>query len=360
MNHQIYQCNFSFMGTTKAGSTKSVQNIKVEIPARPRGGIVIHHRNDYEKKGLTDKLELTESDLKHYQITVLNPLQEAQITLKCSDFQETSIFNSTTNSQRNLASLFQLQKYYSVLMANPLQRCHITYGNLGAPYWSWSKSFQFLFQEAFIDIFDLKFDLKIITDHNDSDLWLHLGTLQITNPFSKPIFIYLNEDHNSYIRSHIYYLQDTGRSNHEVYLPQKIEGSLITKEDHNISFHLSEDTKDHSGSQRNAALDSLGGLNYVLPIEPQSSIERQIIIKTVGEVNHHVYAVFGFEIIKAENQGRQDFLKLYFGNNRGHSSNPVFDEFAGESLMSVCTFRFCHKAFEAMLYNDKIRTGYNM
>ena len=356
MSHQVYQCNFSFTGITETGSTKSVQNIKVEIPVSPRGGIVIHHRNDQQRKGLIDKFELTESDFKHYNITVLNPIPNIQMTLKCSDFQETFFFDPVTNSQRNLSSLFQLQKYYSLLMANPLQMCHITYGNVGDPYWSWSKPFQILFKEAFADMFDLKFDLKIVDhalDQNDGSLQIHLGTLQMTNPFSKPIFIYLNKDHNNYVKSYIYSLQDS-------YHIQNIESSSIKKEDHNISFHFVEqsDTKSHNNSQNNNALDFLGGINYALQIEPQSSIKRRVIIKTVGEVNHYAYTILGFEVIKAKNQGKQNFLKLYFGNNRGYSSSPIFDEFKGESLMSICASRFCHKVLRIMLYNNKIRTGH--
>ena len=63
----------------------------------------------------------------------------------------------------------------------------------------------------------------------------------------------------------------------------------------------------------------------------------------------------GFEIIKSQNQ--QDFLKLYFYNSRGGSAVSVFDEFKNETLVSICAFRFCHRAFEIMLYNNRIRTG---
>ena len=358
--NQAYQCNFSFAGITINGSTKSVQNVRVEIPKRPRGGIAIHHRSDQNRNRRNDKIEFTESDFKDYHVTLLNSSPDAYVTLKCSDFQETVSFNSKTNSKKNLASIFNLQKYYSLLMINPLQHCYITYGNFGDPHWAWSRSFKFFFEEAFKGVFDLRFDLKRIVDprvlrvdqtESTENSWIQLGVLRVVNPFSEPMLITLNKNHNSYLKSHIYYLRDE--------LGYRFDSKgILKKESHDIFLQFARsDTERHRTGRGNNILNVFGGPNYAFHIEPRSSVTRQVVIKTLEEVDYSTYGILGFEIIKSENQNQQDFLKLYFHNSRGRSTIPVFDEFKDEALVSVCAFRFCQRAFEIMLYNSQIRTG---
>ena len=352
---QTYQCHFSFIGTAIDGSTKSVQNIRLKIPKKPSGGIIIHHRDDKNKSG-DDKLEFTELDFKNYHVAILNPSPNAHITLRCSDFQESVDFKS--NPQNNLASIFNLQKHYSLLLSHPLQNCYITYGNFGDPYWAWSKPFQLLFKEAFEDIFDLKFDLRKITDSHilqldqneqAGGLWIQLGILEINNPFSEPILISLDKNHNTYLNAYIYYIEDKGELNY------RGNDSLIKKENHNIFLQFAQ-TGNRRDQNKNT-LNIFGGPNYAFYINSKSSIKRQIVIKILDESHYSSYEVLGIEIIKLENPHQQNFLKVYFHNNRGSSFFPIFDEFKDEALVSICAFKFCHRAFELMLYNNKIRTG---
>ena len=355
--HQTYQCSFSFIGIMTNGSTKSVQNIKVKIPKRPRGGIVINHRNRIKQY---EQLELTELDLRDFHITILHPLPGALMTLKCSDFQETTLFHFKNNSKKSLASIFNLQRHYPLLMANPLQQCHITYGTFGDPHWAWSISFNFLFQEAFEGVFDLRFDLEKITDsqilqanqiESTDSLWIKLGVLKVFNPFSKPMLITLNKNHNNYLNSHIYYLEGENRLGYN-------SEDILKKESHDIFLQFTEtNTENHETAQNNNILNIFGGKNYALHIRPNSFITRQVVIRTLGASHYSTYEVLGFELIKSENPHQQDFFKLYFHNHRGSFTIPIFDEFKHEPLISICAFQLCHRAFETMLYNGQIRTG---
>ena len=354
---QTYQCNFSFIGIITNGSTKSIQNIRVKIPKKTRGGIAISHRNRSKQH---ESLELTELDFKDFHITLLHPSHKTLMTLKCSDFQETTLFHFKDNSKKNLTSIFNLQRYYPLLMTNPLQNCYITYGTFGDPHWAWSRPFKFLFQEAFEGVFDLKFDLKKITDprilqanqiESTHSLWIQLGVLRVTNPFSKPMLITLNKNHNSYLRSYIYYLEDESRMNYN-------SRDILKKESHDVFLEFTRtNIENHEASQANNTLSIFGGENYALYIRPNSFMTRQIVIKTLGASHYSDYKLLGFELIKSENLHHQDFLKLYFHNHRGSFTIPVFDEFKYDPLISICAFRFCHRAFEIMLYNDQIRTG---
>ena len=280
--NQAYQCYFSFVGIMTNGSTISVQNIRVEVPERPRGGIAIHHRDDQSRDEQNDKIELTQSDFKDYHITFLNSSPNAPITLKCSDFQEKVLFDFKTHSKKNLASIFNLQKYYSLLMINPLQDCYITYGNFGDPHWAWSRPFKFFFKEAFEDVFDLRFDLEKVASlrilqvdqtENTEGFWLQLGLLRVTNPFSEPILIALDKSHNSYLKAHIYYLRN------ELGYGSYSEG-ILKKESHDVFLQFARsDTGEHKAHRE--ILNVFGGPNYAFYVEPNSSITRQVIIKTL-------------------------------------------------------------------------------
>ncbi len=354
---QAYQCHFSFIGATADGSTKSIQNIRVEIPKRPRGGITIHHRDDRNRVRPSEKLEFTELDLKNYHVTVLSSSPSAKMTLKCSDFQESVLFDFRNNSKRSLASIFNLQKHYSLLLANPLQHCHITYGKFGDPYWAWSKSFKLLFQEAFEATFDLTFNLKRIispstsqVDQREKAFWIQLGILEVSNPFSEPMIIFMIKDHNSYLNAHIYYLEDKNN------LSYKADDELIKKERHDIFLQFAQ-TGNHQRSQNSDRLDIFGGQNYAFYVDSKSSITKRIVIKTLDESYYSNDKVLGVEVVKSENPNHDSFFKLYFHNSRGISILPIFDEFKDEVLVSICAFRLCHRAFDAMLYNNRIRTG---
>ncbi len=358
---QAYQCDFLFTGITKTGSTKSVQNIKVTIPTRPRGGIAIHHRNSRDKTSLIEKTQLTTSDLKDYYLNVFHSVDNTKLGLNCSGFQASIPFNFQTEAFKSLTLLFNLENYYKILMANPLQVCHITYGKFGDRHWSWSRSFQLFFKDAFASMFDLQFDLGTIShpqrylrinrNSNTRNSWIRLGVLEINNPFDQSIVMHLNKDHHHNLSSHIFYQVSTKDSSTKEEI----------KTQKNIAIHFEKLASDLSSEENTDLIKALGGHHYAIEIPAYSSVRRVLVMKTMTEEvphNYDFYELIGFEIdLSKQASSKEDFLKIYFHSKEGHSLTPVFDTFQDEELISVCVARFCNEALKVMSYNSKMRSS---
>ena len=343
MSYQDYQCALRIVGVTTTGMSTPPHQVTVNIPKRPRGGISIHHRQADQQHLFMEQEGLTEIHFEDYHLTVFYPIPQAKLTLKCSDFETFITFDAQRNSQRRLAGLFPLHNHYEILMEDPLQLCHITYGKQGEASWAWSQPFQILFERAFENMFSVRLDVIAHTKWTNA-YWFQLASVFVANPFDKPLFIYFDSETakglniNVNFSNHLWRNWWSGKQNSSIrmYKPgQDAESYVATRDLHNtqVVFPGLQIDVNGRGSSDFLLLLPFTAEDYYAPDFNGWPFRNWWFYR-----NNRSLRV---KSISLRNPSRRGFLNFYLTNERGRSFQPIFRAFENPSFTQICERSLC-------------------
>ena len=355
MSDQDYQCVLTAIGMSTTGMTTTPYQIEVEVPARPRGGISIHPRMAENRYLLNDREGFTESDFQDYHVTVFHPIQQAPLTLKCSDFETSITFDTDQNSKRRLASLFPLENHYEVLMEHPLQMCHIIYGKFGETHWAWSRPFQVLFEKAFDDAFSLTVDVDMYPNYRDFYIF-QIATVRIHNPLSRqPLFVYFDREAVKGLNVNVNFNQnrDYSSTSHDwwsgkrgAYVESSIEHNRAARDGTSDTFLLTRDLEDTDKELLTVRLDpnSYRDHHFFVRLPKRNRDFREDGLSAFPfntswfNSRNDWLRILSIVLYNPQNSG---FMNFYLSNEKGHSFKPIFRGFENSGFVQICNQRHC-------------------